>query len=141
MHAALLRDSGHARDERMKSLHNYYLKVTINLIEFTLYLLNSLSVSNIPVRSLRELAQYYHQAPGCPAASTLLRAAKNFLQLPGLSHAQLLKQQDALLVSVATDKGHLDQVRQGQRSTKSLPHHQHLTTAHHHSSCRPRRRC
>jgi len=94
-----------------------------NPVDTTLLPKQAMAVHGVPVRSLRELAQYYHQALGCPAASTFLHAVKNFLLLPGLSYAQLLKQQDAL-VSVATDKGHLDQARQGQRSTKSPPHHQ-----------------
>ena len=80
----------------------------------------ALAIQGVPVRSLRELTQYYHQAMGCPAASTLLRAVKNFLTLPGLDYEQLLKHQD-VMITTATDKGHLDQARQGQRSTKPAP--------------------
>ena len=77
---------------------------------------HALAAHGVPVRSIREVVQYYHQAFGCPAASTFLRAVRAFLTLPGLSYKQLCQHQDEL-ISMATDKGHLDQQRQGLRST------------------------
>ena len=55
---------------------------------------------------------------GSPATSTFLAAVRNFVTLPGLTYEQLRRHQDSM-ISTATDKGHLDQQRQGIRSTKS----------------------
>jgi len=65
-----------------------------------------------------QIVAFYHAAMGSPSLSTLecaLHAA--YVTLPGLSTAMLRKFPPS---SPATSKGHLDQVRQGMRSTARL---------------------
>jgi len=67
--------------------------------------------------SMRATVAFMHAAMGSPVASTLITAVeKGFVQLPALT-AETLRRH--LPTSIATAKGHLDQTRQGQRSTNS----------------------
>jgi hypothetical protein len=87
-----------------------------NPVDETLAPRHAFATHGVPVRSQRELVQFYHQAFGCPVASTFLRAIRLFITLPGLTYKQVCKHRSAL-INTATDKGHLDQQRQGIRST------------------------
>lgn len=60
--------------------------------------------------------EFLHAAAGSPALSTFVAAIeKGFVDWPALT-AEAVRRNKPL--SVATAKGHLDQPRQGQRSTK-----------------------
>ena len=66
-----------------------------------------------------QIVAYYHATMGSPSISTLEDALnRQFVQLPGLTLEMLRKYPPS---SVATAKGHMDQFRQGMRSTKSTP--------------------
>ena len=61
------------------------------------------------------IAAYYHATMGSPAMASLLTAlSKGIIRFPGFDSTMLRKNP---LSSPATAKGHLDQVRQGMRST------------------------
>ena len=69
-----------------------------------------------PISSMRDHIAFSHAAMGSPAISTLTEAVKRgFVVIPGLTLEALKKWEPH---SVATAKGHLDRVRQGQRSTR-----------------------
>eukprot|EP01034_Spumella_vulgaris_P028005 gene28005-34797_t len=64
-----------------------------------------------------DIVAFYHAAMGSPANSTMSGAlARGYLSFPGLTNEIFRKHAPT---SVATAKGHLDQTRQGQRSTKA----------------------
>ena len=70
----------------------------------------------IPTHNMSQLVSFYHAAMFSPVISTLAAAMhKGFLTLPGISSADLLKYDP---YAQATAKGHMDQNRQGTRSTK-----------------------
>ena len=64
-----------------------------------------------------QLVNFYHACLCSPTASTMLEAFdKGFISFPGLTSDMVRKNRPN---SVATSKGHLDQERQGQRSTQT----------------------
>ena len=64
-----------------------------------------------------QLVAFYHACLCSPAVSTMLEALdKGILSLPGLTSHMVRKNKPN---SIATSKGHLDQERQGQRSTQT----------------------
>ena len=70
----------------------------------------------IQTRTQAEVAAFWHGAFGSPALSTLTAAMdKGFISIPGISAATMRKHKPN---PVATSFGHLDQTRQGYRSTK-----------------------
>jgi hypothetical protein len=64
------------------------------------------------------IVAFYHAAMFSPTISTLLEAIRRgFVHFPGLTTEIVTSHPPT---SLATEKGHLDQVRQGQQSTRSL---------------------
>ena len=73
----------------------------------------------IQVRTQSEVAAFWHGTFGSPALTTLIKAMdKGFITLPGVSAALMRKHAPN---PVATSLGHLDQTRQGLRSTRPPP--------------------
>jgi hypothetical protein len=71
----------------------------------------------VPVQTMSELVQYWHESFGCPVASTFLDIVKSGrLVIPELPYKTLYKYRKSLH-SVASAKGHLDQTRKNIRST------------------------
>ena len=71
----------------------------------------------VPVQTMAEVVQYWHESFGCPTASTFLAIVKSGrLIIPELPYDLLFKHWKQLH-SVASAKGHLDQGRQNIRST------------------------
>jgi hypothetical protein len=85
------------------------------------------------------IVNFYHAAFFSPSVATFADAVrKGFVSLPGLTADLILAHQPA---SVATAKGHLDQARRGQHSTRELETYDTTTGEWHHlpkpSSPRP----
>lgn len=77
---------------------------------------NHMAATVIHSQSQAELVRFYHAALGSPAVSTLLHALqKGFINIPGFTAKAVRRN---IPHSVATSKGHLDQTRQGQHSTR-----------------------
>ena len=86
-----------------------------------------------PQGTQAEIVAFYHAAMGSPTESTLIDAIrKNYVSLPGLTAELVAKFPPN---SVATAKGHMDQFRQGHRSTQE----EKETDSDIHPSVTPRR--
>jgi len=71
--------------------------------------------------STHDTVAFLHAALGSPAISTMIAAIENgYIKFPYLSASPVRRHRSN---SIATAKGHLDQTRQGQRSTESALHH------------------
>jgi hypothetical protein len=86
----------------------------LNLSDFTQTHSASLAIQT---RTQGDVAAFWHGTFGSPALTTLTKAMdKGFITIPGLSPALMRKHAPN---PVATSFGHLDQTRQGMRSTKA----------------------
>ncbi len=77
---------------------------------------NNVAATVISNESQAKTVAFLHAALGSPVVSTLIAAIdKGFVDWPALTTTAVRRN---LPTSIATAKGHLDQTRQGQRSTK-----------------------
>ena len=81
---------------------------------------NALNVIIHKNKTKSDLAKYHHGSCGWPVSSTFIKAIENnhFTTWPGLD-PQLIKKH--LPPSIATNKGHMHQERQGLQSTSNIP--------------------
>lgn len=79
----------------------------------------ALSVRPLPMDSVGDLIEWWHASFCYPAASTFLRALSTWLKdkIPGVTLANARKHKKRLQ-SITSAKGHLNQTRQGARSTQ-----------------------
>ena len=80
----------------------------------------ALAVRPLPMDSVGDLIEWWHASFCYPAASTFLRALSNWLKdkIPGVTLANARKRKKRLQ-SITSAKGHLNQTRQGARSTQA----------------------
>ena len=77
----------------------------------------SLAANVAPTTTQKDLIAFLHAAMGSPAISTLTSAIRcGYTRIPGLT-VQALRRHPP--ISIATAKGHLDRIRQGQHSTRA----------------------
>jgi hypothetical protein len=78
----------------------------------------ALAVRPLPMDSVGDLIEWWHGSLGFPVASTFLRAISGWLRdkIPGVTLESARRNKDRLK-SITSAKGHLNQSRQGARST------------------------
>ena len=79
-------------------------------------------VKPLPMESVGALVDYWYQSFGNPVKSTFLKAVNGWLKdrIPGLTPGRV-KRYKHRMRSVASAKGHMNQTRQGARSTTRVP--------------------